>query len=727
MPSERPDLETLLTAVPSEPERPRSPWTPSYSVTQQGWEGDAPIPVPPPRPEMFTSEEEDLVKPTVDVDVSTLEAPLDPPRASSPWTPSYSVSVQGSPHPVSTELTDSAPAEGKHAEPSEQDVAAVYPVSEFALPEEINPGIEPAATVVESSAEALNVLDTDAVPVPEEITPESEQDATVPPSEPADVEAAVVDEVSRTDPSVAPIGAIEEDSDEVVAEPVLIAEVEASTVTAEEPLVEESSAEDIEVAEPIAVTDVEISAALDLPVEESSAEHVEAVEVLASNSSTTAIEEAPHMLPAEESSSNKEQATATTPASTALDISPDDPFQSPDEVPEPVDEAAPAESIAESAETADLNATLVQDAIPVAVAAAENEDAVVALEDHVESSPPTVAVLSSDPATEQETTTEEDESPAADEPTFAPDSEEPAPTAAEDTLVPVPHAPTDLPETVSAKSEPTLYSMANLGPSGESSDVGPAAAEAIAESSPESAQPALVDEPSVVEDTMDSASDAVDNTEEAGPLLVQTTAEGNAPVQAASSDVPPLAELEPFPSTTADDATSVELNPPSMTDAPAESEPVPAVLIESPSITHEAAAIPPADVEILGEDPVNEVTPVASVVPLPAEPKPQAFPLMVDTSKTPDAAEEADAYPDELPISPRSRLESTASSLFFPGGWFSKLPQGRASLDIAQGEFTSPKTTSPTLPPSIPSPTTETTETQHQQSEDKKGKWCVVM
>ncbi|KAJ7127037.1 hypothetical protein C8R44DRAFT_112368 [Mycena epipterygia] len=107
----------------------------------------------------------------------------------------------------------------------------------------------------------------------------------------------------------------------------------------------------------------------------------------------------------------------------------------------------------------------------------------------------------------------------------------------------------------------------------------------------------------------------------------------------------------------------------------------------------------------------------------------EAFPLQLDVSDPVDTLDDENAsYLDAPPISPRSRLESTASSLFFPGGWFSKLPQGRASLDVAQGEFTPSKTTSPTLPsPPIPGPSPGNETEQNEQSEEKKGKWCVVM
>lgn len=109
----------------------------------------------------------------------------------------------------------------------------------------------------------------------------------------------------------------------------------------------------------------------------------------------------------------------------------------------------------------------------------------------------------------------------------------------------------------------------------------------------------------------------------------------------------------------------------------------------------------------------------------------------------------------ELPSpTTRTRLESTASSLFFPGGWFAKVPQGRASLDNAQGEFSPPKPTSPTeethaselsidsvsdandlskLTTSIEETATTAPESQTDdasaasESGEKKGKWCVVM
>ena len=79
------------------------------------------------------------------------------------------------------------------------------------------------------------------------------------------------------------------------------------------------------------------------------------------------------------------------------------------------------------------------------------------------------------------------------------------------------------------------------------------------------------------------------------------------------------------------------------------------------------------------------------------------------------------------PIAARSRLESTASSRYFPGGWFSGTPKSpdetRTSLDHAAGEFS--KSPGGDSSPTIEAPV----NTPIDGVEDKKlkGKWCVIM
>jgi len=71
----------------------------------------------------------------------------------------------------------------------------------------------------------------------------------------------------------------------------------------------------------------------------------------------------------------------------------------------------------------------------------------------------------------------------------------------------------------------------------------------------------------------------------------------------------------------------------------------------------------------------------------------------------------------------RKRLESTTSSRFFPGGWFSSSPkvpeEGRASLDVATGEFISQSSVENTPTTAIPSAVEEDRE--------KKSRWCTIM
>ncbi|KAI9000589.1 hypothetical protein BD414DRAFT_451042 [Trametes punicea] len=84
---------------------------------------------------------------------------------------------------------------------------------------------------------------------------------------------------------------------------------------------------------------------------------------------------------------------------------------------------------------------------------------------------------------------------------------------------------------------------------------------------------------------------------------------------------------------------------------------------------------------------------------------------------------------DIAPSSARARLESTTSSRYFPGGWFSstaKLPdEGRTSMDHASGEFAkspSEPSASPALEVPANTPVDGNVEEKH-----KRGKWCIVM
>jgi hypothetical protein len=71
----------------------------------------------------------------------------------------------------------------------------------------------------------------------------------------------------------------------------------------------------------------------------------------------------------------------------------------------------------------------------------------------------------------------------------------------------------------------------------------------------------------------------------------------------------------------------------------------------------------------------------------------------------------------------RNRLESTTSSRFFPGGWFSSSPkvpeEGRTSLDVAAGEFVHKSSVENTPTTALPSAVEE--------DKEKKSRWCTIM
>ncbi|OCH94441.1 hypothetical protein OBBRIDRAFT_145536 [Obba rivulosa] len=80
-----------------------------------------------------------------------------------------------------------------------------------------------------------------------------------------------------------------------------------------------------------------------------------------------------------------------------------------------------------------------------------------------------------------------------------------------------------------------------------------------------------------------------------------------------------------------------------------------------------------------------------------------------------------------LLFEPRARLESTTSSRFFPGGWFSSAPKssdgGRTSLDHAAGEF-SKSPASPTVSPAVEASVSSPTNSA---AEQERKKWCTIM
>ncbi|TFK40315.1 hypothetical protein BDQ12DRAFT_734312 [Crucibulum laeve] len=155
-----------------------------------------------------------------------------------------------------------------------------------------------------------------------------------------------------------------------------------------------------------------------------------------------------------------------------------------------------------------------------------------------------------------------------------------------------------------------------------------------------------------------------------------------------------------------------------------------------------------ATMESESTDVTEESTPGANVMgdKTPTN-KPEEFPTIEDSDALIAAIsrlvveEPADSDNSEVQTGPdfpsaRKRLESTTSSRFFPGGWFSSTPkvadETRPSLEVAQGEFSSSKPTSPVddVSDSVSDSTTGTASTESvEEPEEKhaKGRWCVIM
>jgi hypothetical protein len=91
--------------------------------------------------------------------------------------------------------------------------------------------------------------------------------------------------------------------------------------------------------------------------------------------------------------------------------------------------------------------------------------------------------------------------------------------------------------------------------------------------------------------------------------------------------------------------------------------------------------------------------------------------------------------------STRSRLESTTSSLYFPGGWYSKAPENPTVHDHAQGEFIPSKPSSPVetkqvdplgsqvvaMASEVESTQTTPVQVETQASAEEKKRWCIIM
>ncbi|KAG6878221.1 hypothetical protein C0993_010642, partial [Termitomyces sp. T159_Od127] len=142
--------------------------------------------------------------------------------------------------------------------------------------------------------------------------------------------------------------------------------------------------------------------------------------------------------------------------------------------------------------------------------------------------------------------------------------------------------------------------------------------------------------------------------------------------------------------------------------------------------------------ENMAVNPVREAFPTTEqpAAEQPKESKPSG--LRLTTSNANTNTDCSSASPDTIsPATDRSRLESTGSSRFFPGGWFSPskaMDESRPFFEVVQGEFSAQKVAA-ARDPSIdegPSVAEQFTATKGEankgpQSKEQKSRWCVIM
>ncbi|KAG1821145.1 uncharacterized protein BJ212DRAFT_1337899 [Suillus subaureus] len=175
----------------------------------------------------------------------------------------------------------------------------------------------------------------------------------------------------------------------------------------------------------------------------------------------------------------------------------------------------------------------------------------------------------------------------------------------------------------------------------------------------------------------------------------------------------------------------------------ADEEPIPPVLITETLASVDEPVIAETLSCLEGDVTVSELSEThddveANGVPIARE-TPQTFPVLEEPQKIAkkpslsavdelNAAEvtESSTLRIDIPTNNganRNRLESTTSSRFFPGGWFSSSPkvpeEGRTSLDVAAGEFIHKSSVENTPTTALPSAVEE--------DKEKKSRWCTIM
>ncbi|GLB40201.1 hypothetical protein LshimejAT787_0800720 [Lyophyllum shimeji] len=152
-------------------------------------------------------------------------------------------------------------------------------------------------------------------------------------------------------------------------------------------------------------------------------------------------------------------------------------------------------------------------------------------------------------------------------------------------------------------------------------------------------------------------------------------------------------------------------------------------------------ALPTVAVDTIDEtqDGPSEVFPIVEDGDkVPEQPKSTGLRLIpLDETRVTDVAL---VSPDAVsPTTVRSRLESTASSRYFPGSWFSPtyrpVDEGRTSLEVAQGEFIAAKAAASadeapdtsSIEESSSDESDDDEEVPESATSEQKRRWCIIM
>ncbi|KAK7044230.1 hypothetical protein VNI00_007952 [Paramarasmius palmivorus] len=687
-----------LDVQSSDIERPKSPWTPSYSVTSQGPSIAAEEDIPeierlPPSSEPEEASKDTATVPVVNVFIpDTTEGEVEAKqgdkeeereRPTSPWTPSYSVSQQGSPAAVVKEIEE---AQDPAPEPKEE-VAEATNVTE--VTEET---IATTADVPEKVA-APEVEDSTKVEVPTVVIPGAE-------AEEANETTEVTEEPSRPKSPWTPSYSVSRQGSPAPPVPELPKTEETEPVE----LVNEETVADVKMDEQAATPEVHVSQADETDVPPTSAD--------ASEQANEDVIKAEDLAATDADVPPRPTSPWTPSYSVSVQGSPQPPASDlPAEAAHEAVVQPPAEESSSQSEGLVVETTAVTEETPVApevaLASEPTKDEEVKVADVKVDESADLAVESEVEAVEQQEQQEKAVLPSLE----------------------IPQAPAQ-PEPESKSPWTPSYSVTTQGTDTNSEEIASKDEEEVAQ------EPIVVAPVPVAAKSSESVCPSplpgyYGDANEPLQLTVDTNSTAT-PDRPRSPWTPSYSVMRQGSGVMDEDKDEAELDRLEKLPEPVEKQGTEATHADDPvSVSIEAPS----------ENATEEAKPEEkSIEPFPSAQDDQRSLTSLDT------VTKDDSQPLPSP-SARSRLASTASSLIFPGGWFSKAPAGRTSLDNAKGEFAASTSTSKPTSPVEPMPQVEegdhakdVPETEAAQtaeevpatsptsiSSEEKKRWCIIM